>query len=238
MAFRAQKDSYLLRPPVAVIGMAGEPDIAVPDGTGQPLRIGEYADLMVSQLRGRRTDQSMQGRLFSLSLPATTTGVAAGNIVGAAAAASTNFALWNPSDSTVLLCLLRVIVAPISGTPPGGPLFHSYSQQSPSISSVLTNGTLTDGVCGESGATSQAQGVAVAAGTTLTGGGALSTFRAMPFGFSASAFADAAGQKFVDELDGELIIPPGCLYVPTWAAAGSSLLCAYGVLWEELDLVP
>jgi hypothetical protein len=76
---------------------------------------------------------AVAGKEFSMTLAATSSTIAAGNIVSAAAAASTQFALANPVGSGVLLVLSKLIVGPISGTPPGGAVFHGLIPNVPSL---------------------------------------------------------------------------------------------------------
>jgi hypothetical protein len=200
------------------------------DGSTPILRSGREADLIVSELAGKYGEATRRGEVFTLSLAATTTGVAAGNITGAAAAASTNFALWNPPSSGKYLELLKLWIGVISGTPPGGPILHNTGVGVPSIAGVPGTNCLLGGPG------SVGRGVASAGGTTLTGGPALNFFRAGALTFSASAFADAAGTQALEVLDGDIVIPPGYLWVPCWAAAGTTLLNAYAVTWRETPI--
>lgn len=199
------------------------------DGSISTLRLGRENDLITSQLAGRYGEATRRGEVFSLNLSATTTGVAAGNISGAAAAASTQFALWNPVGSGRALEILKVFVGVISGTPPGGPLIHNLMLGGvPSITGV---GAALNSLAGGPG--SVARVAASAGGVTLTGGGSLAPLRVMNLGFSASAFADAAGASTLELVDGDIVLAPGFGWVPCWAAAGTTLLNAYSVTWRE-----
>jgi hypothetical protein len=167
-----------------------------------------------------------------MALNATTTGVAAGNIVAAAAAASTQFALWNPANSGVNLSLLEFGLGIISGTPGGGPVFHSMSlNAAPSIGTTgnIFNNLLTN-------TAGKAKGMASAAGAALTGGGALSVFKIANFTSTATAQASVGELNALEDLAGKIILPPNTLWVPTWSAAGTSLLNAYSITWEEIPL--
>jgi hypothetical protein len=37
-------------------------------------------------------------------------------------------------------------------------------------------------------------------------------------------------------LEGDIVIPPNSLWVPLWAAAGTSMLGGYSVTWKEIDI--
>lgn len=199
------------------------------DGSISTLRLGREADLIVSELAGRYGEATRRGEVFSLVLPAITTGVAAGNVSGAAAAASTQFALWNPVGNTKALEILKVRIGLISGTPAAGPLVHNLM-----LSGVPSIASVGQAVCGLAGSGQpSARYVAAAAGVTLTGGGALTPYALMNMDFSAAAFADAAGTPTTEIVDGDIVIPPGFGYVPCFGAAGTTLLFGVSVTWRE-----
>lgn len=196
-------------------------------------RMGRQADLIVSQLQGRYGEQTQRGNVFALNLGATTTGVAAGNIVGAAAAAATQFALWNPLASGKNLVLLKAFISVISGTVVGGPPFHGQFVFS-ALPSIANQGAALNCLAG--GGAPVARYCALAAGTALTGAApGPSVLRPFPGQFSAGTYAALAGSAvFYDEVDGDIVLPPGTGWAPLWAAAGTSVLNAYGVTWAEV----
>ena len=188
-------------------------------------------ETFVATIKGRMTERALRGNCFTATLPATTTGIAAGNLVGAGGAASTQFAVWNPAGSGKNLALLQLWIGLISGTPAGGPLFHCMSPTAPNIASV---GTIQNAMQGNAVAT-VARCALSAAGATLTAGGALSTIRPTSLYFSATAFA-GQGSLGMEDIGGSLIIPQGYLWVPCWSAVGTSVLNAYGAMWEEIPV--
>lgn len=205
----------------------------VGDGVQAALRAGRQSDLIVSQLHGRYYENVSRGNVFSLNLTATTTGVAAGNINSAAAAASTQFALWNPIASGVNLSLLFMYNGITSGTIVGGPLFHNtFSSTLPTIASV---GAAVNSLLG-AGNGPGARFVASAAGTALTGGSALTLVRPSTIGYSAGSYAALAGAVAYEEIMGSIVIKPGAGWVPCFAAAGTSVLNTWGVVWEEIPV--
>jgi len=206
------------------------------DGTQTNLRQGRTGEIILSQAHGRDYEQTSRGQLFTLTLSATTTGIAAGNLLNAAAAASTNFAIWNPIGSGFNLSITKVMVGIISGTLATGPLYHAVIQTSnPTINTVSTNGVAYNNLVG--GKSPVARYVAVAAGTALTGASAPVVLRTMNLTFSAAAFAAPAGANTLADLpDGDLIIPPGYGWVPQFSAAGTSVLNSYSVTWEEIPI--
>ena len=206
------------------------------DGTQTNLRQGRTGEIILSQAHGRYYEQTSRGQMFTLTLSATTSSIAAGNLLNAAAAASTNFAIWNPIGSGFNLSITKVMVGLISGTLATGPLYHAVIQTSnPTINTVSTNGVAYNNLVG--GKSPVARYVAVAAGTALTGGSAPVVLRTMNLTFSAAAFAAAGGASTLADLpDGDLIIPPGYGWVPQFSAAGTSVLNSYSVTWEEIPI--
>lgn len=212
-----------------LVGDANNPDGSTPQARG-----GRQGEAIGSNLRGFYAEQTARNRVFSLVLNATTTNDAAGNIVAAAAAASTQFALWNPLGSGVNLELLKVFIGIISGTPPGGPVFHGIIKGG-ALPTIANSGTVNCNMIG-SNAVPKAGYLASAAGAALTGcANGPTLLRPIGIDFSASSFAAAAGQSAAMEiLDGDIILTPGTGWVPLWAAAGTSLLNSYGVTWAEV----
>ena len=203
------------------------------DGTTPPLRSGRQQDLIVSELHGKYYEQVSRGNVFHLGVTWTTT-VAAGNVAAATAAASTQFAIWNPATNTKNLSLLRLTLSIISGTTPVPPV--SYSQFSgvgvPSVASV---GTPYNALFGSAIAPT-AHYMASAAGAALTGGGAIVSTGISGFYFSAGTYANLAVSYAVDDIDGRIVIGPGQGFVPVFAAAGTTFLGAWGLIWEEVPI--
>jgi hypothetical protein len=214
-------------------GTVGNGRAGVQDQTEVAARMGRLGDLITSNLNGFYYEQAKRGNKFSMVCDATTTGAAAGQLNAAAAAASTQFALWNPVGSGVDLVLQKVFFGLISGTVVGGPPFHSLMLNGiPTISATFSAGRMNNMLPG--GAAPKARGVAHAAGTALTGGGALTTLRPMGLTYSAGTYAALAGSAAVEVLDGEIVIPEGYGWVPTLVAAGTSVLNVWGVTWDEV----
>lgn len=172
------------------------------------------------------------GLEFSLTLSATSTGIAAGNLTGAAAAASTQYALFNPLGSGRVLVLSRFYLGLISGTPAGGPLFHGFFVGVPTLAASGTI-ALNRLAGGSLNGTSVAKAYTSAAGAALTGGPAPSIIRPAGFSFTATAQAEVSAITCVEDIEGDIIIPAGYGWAPLWSGAGTSVLNAYGVSWKE-----
>lgn len=209
------------------------------DGTQTILRQGRTSELIISQAHARYNEAASTASIYALTLVTTSTGVAAGNIVNAAAAAATQFALWNPVGSGVNLCLMEVGISVVSATTmPAGPPFHGLIVGSvPSISSTFDSGRgALNSRAGSGAPRAKYVNTAAQAGTTLTGASAPVVFRAMELSFSATGFTSAAGTYVDEHLDGEIVLPPGTGWLPLWASAGTSMLNAYSVVWEEIPI--
>lgn len=189
--------------------------------------------LRVAMVHGFYTDTTVRQNVFSLTLTSTSSTIAAGNINAAAAAASTQFALWNPVGSVVNLALLKVWVIPISGTAPVAGCFHNLMLSGvPTIASV---GTANNNYA--TGRGTSAKFVSSAAGAALTGAGAITVFRPMAMNIFAGALAATTSiQPAMEQLDGDIVLPPGTGWVPCWTAAGTTFLNGYGVEYEEVPV--
>jgi len=203
------------------------------DGTVNPARASKNGALASSNAQGFYYESASRGTVFSLVLTAWSSTIAAGNINAAAAAASTQFALWNPLNSGKNISLLKFGVWPISGTAPVAGVFHSKG-----TAPTVASSAVTPVACNLVGTavTSVAGYMASAAGAALTGGGALTLIRAADLFITAGTAANLQGGKIQEVIDGDIVIPPGMMWVPTWVAAGTTFLGGYSITWEELPI--
>ena len=209
------------------------------EGAVSPARASRVGALISGDGQGRYYEQTSRGMVFSAGLTAWTSTVAAGNIILATAAPSAQFAVWNPSGSGRNLSLLKFQCYVISGTAPLPGVFHSAMAVAPSIASSVaaTYGWFANNNVAM-GVTSVARVVASQAGATLTGSSALTIIRASDLAIGAGALvpANLMQPKMTEYIDGDIFIPPGTGWVPTWQAAGTLLLGGYSVTWEEIPI--
>jgi hypothetical protein len=204
-------------------------------GTFKPFTSGLSGGQRVTDAHAAYMDPVIAARVFTMLLNATTTGVAAGNIVAAAAAASTQFALFNPLASGKLIVLMHFGMGIISGTPGPGSLFHGFFT---SVPTLAASGTIFNNLLGGNSG-SIAKGYASAAGAALTGGSAPINHSVADFTVTATAQAQANGPlRAIEDIKGRLVIPPGSGWLPLWSAAGTSLLNSYSITWEEVPYLP
>ncbi len=174
-----------------------------------------------------------RGNVYTMVLAAATGTVAAGNIAGAAAAASTQFALANPASSGKALVLLRFRLGYISATMTGaGPIFHGTLSGVPTLA---PSGTILNNQLG-GGAGSVARGYTSAGGAALTGGPAPAILMPTNFANTATIPASPYLVSTDDLIDGSIIIPPGQGWLPLWQNGGTytAALYACSITWEEI----
>ena len=191
------------------------------DGQTAPFRQGRGGD-MVSNMFGKYGEVARRGRLFHGSTDVT--GAAPGTAIGTAAA----IALGNPIGSGVDLIVLRAICHYKSGTLGTGHIdwiAHGNNLILPTGTAIATQNGRIGGP--------QPIGRLLDGATVLTGG---LLFR--PFAYLAPYLASTvtADLKLIglDEVDGAIIVAPGTsVSLQATAAAGSTPLVRYGVMWAE-----
>jgi hypothetical protein len=208
------------------------------DGVSQATARGtrEGAELC-ENLTGFYEEAVLRGQVFSLSLPLTTGNVvAAGNIILAAAAASTQFALCNPANSGKNLVLLEFALAfdvATTAQMPSGPIFHGYMPGCPTAAGV---GTIQSAILG-GGAASVARGYASAGGATLTGGAAPVAIKLANFATTNTTQASPYLIPPIEYIDGKMVVPPGAGWLPLFNVAGSvNFAYGVGVTWREVPV--
>jgi hypothetical protein len=195
----------------------------------EPFAQGDYGEGLISDFMPDYAALTQEGLISTLTLLATSTGVAAGNIVGAAAAAATQFGLINPATSGKNYFLTKFFMGIVSGTPGPGPIFHGYITNIQSLTAGSPGGTLRSNLLGGTEG-SGAIPWSLAAGSALTGSTqAPITFRPAAFSSTATAQASPSEINCLELIDGDIMIPPGVMWLPLWSVAGTSLLNSYSV---------
>ena len=203
------------------------------DGSVNPARITRIGGMAKADGQGRYYEQTVRNNIFSLAFPASSGSIAAGNIYGAGAAASTQFALWNPVNTGKNLSLLKFTVFTIAGTSPAGPIMHGMASIVPTINSSFYTGGIQNNNLG--GAASVARGMTNQGGSALTGGGATTYIRMADFWMTAGSIAVLNGLKMVEYIDGDIVIAPGTMWVPLWPSA-TAVTWGGSITWEEIAI--
>ena len=178
----------------------------------------------VAQRHGKLYRPSQDGRIFHGATAAT--GVAPGTAISTTAA----FSVHNPSDSLVDIAILKAAMGYISGTLGAGTVWHLINNDP---TAAAPTGTAIVEIAGRVNGPG-GKGVAL---TTVTLAVAPKIIR--PFCSIGASLATTAVQPWqvVEDVDGAIIIPPGCTYsLHGTAAAGTAPLVAFGVTWEEIPL--
>jgi len=209
------------------------------DGTQTNLRQGRTGELIAQQAHAPYNEQTARGAVFTLNVVTSATTLSAGNALnagaGPASGGTTHMALWNPIGSGVNLSLLRFVSTPISGTPTAGPIYHTVMALGlPTLTASV--GQAYNNLVG--GKSPVARYVASAAGTALTGSSVPVVFRTANVTYSGAAFAAAGGATatLIEDLGGDVTIPPGYGWVPCYTGVGTTFLCTFGITWEEVPI--
>lgn len=198
------------------------------------------SSLLVAQGHGRYHELVAMGLVFTATLYGTATPTA-GQIhtAGAApaAAAVTQFAVFNPASSGKLLSLQRVAVATISGTPTAGAMLHGiFSSGTLPTAIAQTNGVVRNNRINGPGSVAASTTQMVAAGAALTGGTAPVIHSVSQLALAAFAPTVFGNQSAVEDLAGLLVIPPGTGWVPLLAGVGTTHLVAFSATWSETPI--
>lgn len=180
-----------------------------------PMRLGYGNELIVQQAHGAYQEAVRQGRVWTLAtLPAGVTGAAA-NVFNAVAAQPL-VGIFNPLGSSLNVVIHKGIHQWNSGTPAAGGLVWGTAP----AQSVLTGAGGSTEVNALT-AVSGGSGVRTFVNTAMTGvaGMVLARYAGGP---TVGALAANSNQSYVDWVDGELIVQPGCVCGLFLAAAGTS----------------
>jgi len=176
----------------------------------------------VVEKHGRLYDAARDGRLFHASTPAT--GVAPGTAIGTTAA----FSLHNPAGSGMNVAIRKVSMGYISGTLGAGTVWHLINDDPQADAPTGTAIVEEAGVVDDSGPRAVALTTATIAAPKII----------RPFCSLGASLATTAVEPWQvqEDVEGGIIIPPGCTYsLHATAAGGTSPLVAFGVTWEEID---
>lgn len=213
--------------------------IASTEGTVNPLSTDTEGSLRTAESgHGKHYEAAANGKIFSLVLATGTTAIAAGHLLGATAAANVQFILWNPIDSGVNLSLLKFCINITSGTTPVSGVFHAVGSTAPTIATgTLATGAYINSHLASTGTYDGHAGYYThVSGGASTGASAARIIRAFGLSMSAGTYASLAGTLIVDNMEGDIVLPPNSFWVPQWAAAGTSMLVGYSITWEEIDV--
>lgn len=211
------------------------------DSSYQPFRSGRDGGLVTSAIHGDQYESTSRGNVYALSVGPTTTGIAAGNLVGAAAAAAVQFALWNPVGSGVNFSLLKFIRGIVSGTPAAGAVVHAYLSVAegdtlPTIANTVASVPKAQLVGQKAASKASFVSTAASSGTALTGATIAKVLRTAAFAGTATAEAVIGPINGVEQISGDIVLAPGSLWLPQEPGAGTTMLLNYTIVWEEIPV--
>lgn len=189
------------------------------------VRVARTGEQMVSNVHARYYEQVHRGNVYGVST------AVAGVAPGTALSTTPPLAIHNPVGSGKDLVILMTSLGYVSGTIGAGTIVYANvpggDAAVPASGTVLTAKNLNLG--GAAGVASCHEGSTVDATPTIIR-------PAYILGAKAAATAlDPIISK--DYVDGEIVVPPGETFVMEGvAAAGTSPLLLFGVIWEEVDV--
>lgn len=191
-------------------------------GVEGQISLGAQGDGQVSELHGKLYTLSKRNKVYTAQTAVT--GVAPGTSIGTTGA----FALYNPAGSGIDLAILKVFMGYISGTLGAGTVFLCLNNNP--VAAAVTGTAITE----IPGLATGTAGVGVALTTATMP--ATSTPVLPLFNLTAALASTAVAPYVVTaDLDGAIIIPPGCsASLQAVAAGGSTPLVAFGMVWEEV----
>jgi hypothetical protein len=209
---------------VIIQGRVGEQRLG--DGTTPPLRLGNDAQLIMSELHGRYCEQSLRGNLYTACQTA-------GQILTTVAGTSPSFSLFNPAGSGVLLSLIRfeMVLTVAAGTPVIGAYMLTVNTNP---IAAATTGTAVVPTPGIIGGTNNAKGRPLTACTVPVNP---TLWRTLAQHYTGAITTIPNMPAFFIDFDGTGIIAQGCtvsvgqLNVDT---TNATALCA--VIWEEIPV--
>lgn len=190
-------------------------------------RLDKTTAAVVTQAHGKYAEAVINQKVFSACEQGT--GIAPGTALGTTAA----FVLYNPATSGTRLILCKVYVGYISGTLGAGTLYHCIDKTT--TQAAPSGGTALSVVCNDIG-----NGASSVAVPRVNGTVASTVVAYRPFITLNAMLATTATNPvdIGDDMDGELIIEPGCSYqLQAVAAAGTSPKLTFGAVWEEVPII-
>ena len=210
-----------------VQGQIFPPSTSFAVGTNPGIRSGQLGDVVATQLHGKNYETNYRNALYSTFINALT--LAATHATPIAAGTGTPIvSVYNPAGSGKNVALLRLQQATTSGTA-GGPLLWNIIPNPQNISASF-------GIAYSNFNLAQQGSIArVFNNTALTGSTVGTAFRTAG-GLSSAATVTGAVQTYMEDLQGDLIIPPGTMLALATTAAGTSHVISVYLEWEEIPI--
>jgi hypothetical protein len=218
-----------------VEGRVGE--VRGANGVQEPVRLGPYLDVMVSELQGRYFELARYGRVFHSAVKAVTV-AATHNSPIAAVTATPVLGLLNPVSSGKAAVLLRISCSTTSGTPAGGQFVLNAIPAIATPPSTSQTGSIFSANVGIGSASPQGSVMRVYNNVALTALAPVVANEVMLVGAAAAAAAAGNGGAGAtgEDIGGAIIVPPSTFVaVMAGSGAGTTWIVNAGWSWAEID---
>jgi hypothetical protein len=213
---------------ISIQGQVGPRVVA--DGGSTEFRQSRMSALVTVPCHATYAETNSRGAMFTIATAAAGTTVVAANNAPPAAAGATILSLHNPIGSTVNAILCKTVIGNVSGTPGAGAFTYcvAWGARVTAAQNAVPRCNLLSGrnpVC--YGYTQ----------TALTTGTVHTVLR--PIGIASFAGAIAATTTelaVVENVDGEIVIPPGGILTIASAATGTTHIVYASMTWEEMPV--
>jgi hypothetical protein len=205
--------------------LEGRPgQVVIADGSLGVAGFNRLGGLLIQPVHGPYAEAAKRGRIMEACTPV------AGVAPGTALSTTPPMALWNPPSSGVELYVKKSYLGFISGTLGAGTVVYAVVT---SQTTVPTGGTELTPQCSKIG-------MPRGAGRAFQGSTLASTPAILRPGYVVGAFTTStatAPDPSLDLIDDAIIVTPGSvLCMQEIGAAGTSPLCLFGLVWEEVPV--
>ena len=191
-------------------------------------------DLAVSEVLGRYALDALNGNIYHATNTGLGVTLAAANAIGAAVPAAgvaqPILGLLNPAASGVNLVINKAKIATLSGTPGGGFVIGFL----PNSQAALYTGSQSNK--GVKAVTLMASSQAVVIPNLAVTGTTVVFSELTQIGGPAAVAAGAGVYTAVEEVAGDLIVPPGCIVGIFAQAAGTTHVVKAALQWAEVPV--
>ena len=217
-------------------GQVGPPSVqSLSPGTNPTLRLGQFAEQLVSDLQPRFYENNYRGNIFSVGM---TTVALSANTITLTATTTPILGLWNPTTSPInavlLQATLQIVTAGNSAVAPGAFVWATS----------IGNGAISTGLTPFNRKTLAAAGSqckGFAGSTALTG---LSSNLVIAEGADFGTLVMAQGATgtpiisppMVQNFEGGLIVPPGGVLALLNTISSTTVSVAGKLMWAEVPV--
>lgn len=205
-------------------------------GAEETVRLGNFLDLIVTELHARYWENARLGYIFHSTVKAVTI-AATHNSPIAAVTATPVLGLMNPATSGKAIVFHRIACSTVSGTPAGGQFILNAIPSITTQTSATQTGTIFNANVGLGSTSPQGSQMKVYNNVALTALAPVVSNEVLLVGAaSAAAAAGNGGQGATGEdIGGTIIVPPGTFVaLMAGSGAGTTWIVNASWSWEEV----